>query len=207
MLALSPIRSGVRRRIKSIFIGFSLATLAGIILGCGGCKGTNAVQGEKKSTLNQNLIAKYRLEEADFPTLQYYLATDLVLSRELNNEDVARPQKGKLVQRKGNTVEEVAITQGTPGICERTETDGTGTHWLYISFEKGTVLKFRRHPNEPSYVVSSTHNGSGVDVTFSETVYKTSESQVNAAHVVVGEESLEKFEKKRRNLEGRKLPQ
>ncbi len=158
----------------------------------------------KRTKFNQALIDKYNLHEREFSSLQYYLATDLVIFRELSKEDSARPQKGKLVQSKGEVIEEIGITSDTPGIFVAAEKGKDGTQWLTMSFEQGTQMLFQRRANEDVYTATSFGDGADVTVTvkFLDNTYKASAASVKAAYLVVAEESLENFEKKRKNLKG-----
>jgi hypothetical protein len=160
----------------------------------------------KRTKFNQALIEKYNLKQREFPSLQYYLAGDLVLSRELSKEDSAKPQKGKLVQSKGQVIEEIGITSQTPGVCTAAETDDKGTNWLTMSFEQGTTIFFRQRPSEDCYTVMDTIDGSDSRVKFMGNSYTASRPSVNAAYVVVAEESLENFQKNRKDLKGVVIP-
>jgi hypothetical protein len=159
----------------------------------------------KKTKFNQELVDRYNLKEREFPKLQYYLAADLVLSRELSKEDSKRPQKGKLVQTKGQVIEEIGISSLTPGVCISAETDNKAS-WLVMSFEEGTKISFRRRAGEDSYTATSDDSGAESKVTYMGGVYTASLASVKAAYVVVGEQSLENFQKNRKDLKGVVLP-
>jgi hypothetical protein len=158
-----------------------------------------------KAKFNPALIEKYQLKEREFPSLQYYLASDLVISRELSKEDSKRPQKGKLVQSKGQSIEEIGITSQTPGVCLEATTDGASSY-LTLSFEKGTQMLFRRRANEDSYTAVSVDKGGESEVRFLDNNYKASTAAIRAAYVVVGEQSLENFQRTRKDLKGVPLP-
>jgi len=158
----------------------------------GGCGG-----GEKRTKLDSSLVSKYQLKDQDFKQLQYYLAAQLVLTRQVSKEDKQERVKGKLVDRKGEVVEEVVIDKGTPGVCLKSE-EKYGSHSLEISFEQGTSLTFS---GSTSFIAETDSGG----IKFSGSIYKYESSQRNAAYLEVGIESLEKNEKRRKTLGGRKL--
>ena len=161
-----------------------------------------------RSRFNQELIEKYNLKEQDFALLQFYLADDLILKREVSKEDLKRgTKKGKLVQSKGSMFEEIAIYRDTPGVCVRVEKDESGAKRLSLCFEAGTDLKFGRQQDEASYVAISTDAEEAALVVFAGNTYRTTKFMVRAAYVVVGEESLNNLQVKRKELKGVKLPE
>jgi hypothetical protein len=166
---------------------------------------TGCSWGETKSKLDQNLISKYGLKDEDFKQLQYYLATDLVLTREVSREEKKERVKGELVERQGEVVQEVVINPGTPGVCLGTERLGDGSHRLEISFEEGTSLKFVRLSPEGAYTIEGKEQGDVLDVNFAGDTYRVPKKQADAAYLVVSEKPLKNAETRRRTLGGRKL--
>lgn len=159
-----------------------------------------------KTKFNEEVIAKYKLTEREFPSLQYYVAADLVISREVSKEESKKPTKGKLVQSKGQVIEEIGILSGTPGVCVKAETDKDNVSWMNMSFEAGTAIWFRRRSTEEAYTASCSDKGVNAEIRFLGNVYKTSPDAVRAAYLVVGEQSLENYQKKRKDLKGVELP-
>ena len=189
----------VRQVSRLLLIG-----LLPLVVGCG--TGLSCDGKERKVKLDRALIEKYSLKEADFEQLQYYLANDLVLTREVAREDKRERVQGKLVQREGEVVEEVVIEKGTPGICLGSETKSSGAHWLEISFEEGTSFKFGREGPEDVYTVLREPRGDVIEVEYAGNTYRANKKQGAAAYLVVGEQSLKKAEKKTKELPGRRLP-
>jgi hypothetical protein len=161
--------------------------------------------GVRTSGLSPSLIDQYKLKEEDFKQLQYYLADDLILTRQVHREEKKERVKGKLVKREGEIVEEVVVKKGTPGICLATDKCGTGIQWLEISFEEGSSFKFTRNASNTLYTVVGKEQGRGVDVEFAGNTYRTTKQNGETAYLEVGEESLKNAEKRRRTLSGRKL--
>lgn len=169
-----------------------LLVLCPMLAGCGGVK---------KTKLDSSLVTKYSLKDDDFKGLQYYLADDLVLTRQVSKEEKKERIKGKLVERKGEVVEEVVIKGGTPGVCQKSEIKN-GSRYLEISFEQGTSLNF--YDAYSGYVAVTDSSGG---ITFLGNSYKYESGQRDKAYLEVGVESLEKAEKQRRTLGGRQIPQ
>lgn len=164
-------------------------------------------KGSQKSMLNRELIDKYSLSDKDFESLQYYLAADLVLTREVSKEELSRgTKKGKLVQSKGQTIEEVSISASTPGVCVLLEKDRRGAVSLGLSFEEGTRIGFSKADGN-SYTATTLDDGKEATVVFAGNRYKVSRAAINAAYVVVAEESLDNFQRQRKELKGVKVPQ
>jgi hypothetical protein len=162
-----------------------------------------------KSKFNQELIDKYKISEREFPTLQYYLAADLTITREVSKEDEKKGRvAGKLVHFKGGqTIEEVVISRDTPGMCVSSSTDKKGTSLMVMSFEQGTKISFKRESNEDAYTVVRGWDGVTYTVDFMGATYKATDvASPRAAYLVVTERSLDKFEKNRRELKGVVVP-
>ena len=68
--------------------------------------------------------------------LQYFVSNRIVLQREVSSRSEALA-KGRIVVRKGRTLEQVIIRRGTPGVAV-----DWGPDWVAVSFEKGTRLYF-----------------------------------------------------------------
>jgi hypothetical protein len=124
---------------------FALLPLIALLAGCkkkdSAVNADSAAVNDQRKTLTSQLITKYELKDEDFKQLQYYLAGDLVLRREVQKEEKKEKVKGKLVERFGKIEEEVLVKAGTPGVCLNTKEED-GKRWLEISFEEGTSFKF-----------------------------------------------------------------
>lgn len=68
--------------------------------------------------------------------LQYFASERIVLERELRSRSEALT-RGRVLVRRGRTIEQVIVRRGTPGVAVE-----WGPDWVAVSFEKGTSLVF-----------------------------------------------------------------
>ncbi|MCB0430524.1 MAG: hypothetical protein H6585_12685 [Flavobacteriales bacterium] len=86
-----------------------------------------------KVPFTQQTRDEYKLTEEELKSLQFYTSHDIVLQRWENQGKEKATEDGTLKIRSGQSVEEVVIRAGTPGVVEKV-VDGNR---LAISFEAG----------------------------------------------------------------------
>ncbi len=121
-----------------------VAALSATLMGCG----TTFVP------FTHELRARHNLSNDDLAQLQYYVSHDVTLRREV--QTVGRDiSGGTLKLLEGKTVEEVVITQHTPGVAVSIH-EGTVT----VSFEEGSELRFSLRTGEAMPLrVERSHGG------------------------------------------------
>jgi len=162
---------------------------------------------------NQNYVPftedlKERIERnnIDLSKVQFYLDEKLVLTREIGMQR-AEVNQGVVRLENGRYIHEVIIPAYTPGVCERTATDG-----VYISFEKeNNALKFGRGSNLSSNYFTlygrNWLNGTS-EVTYDGQVFRVSCascSHAGNAKLLVKKSQSDKWNKTTKVVSGRKV--
>jgi hypothetical protein len=174
------------------------ACLAAAILAASGCAANRVA-------FTQPIRTQYDLSAEELKNLQYYLAGDVTLQREIRSEEGEISKSHALVRKEGGVVEQVIVRSGTPGIA----TD-VGETTLTVSFEPGASLVFGSPPTdrdpERKYKLTAERWGDrrGELMYGGKTFYAVDWSGEAFLEVVL--ESLDAVEKKRKVLPGMTLP-
>lgn len=151
-----------------------------------------------------DLYDEYRWTEDELKSIQFYISEDIVLYRQLSSDNV-KIDKGKIVVKNGNKVEEIYIERGTPGIL----VVHPKTEHLGISFESRDNGKFimfgpNKNANGRFVVLAKDWNQSSGKITYGELVYETSSRSAYAA-LMVDLKRARKTQYKTRKAEGSKV--
>jgi hypothetical protein len=92
----------------------------------------------RMTTFTEDLYRDYNWKEADLKKIQFYLADDLTLYRDLDEEGAVRISGGEIRIRDGKKVEEIRFRAGTPGVYLFQPKEG---HFA-ISFEPGDDSRY-----------------------------------------------------------------
>ncbi|MFN8309869.1 MAG: hypothetical protein U0T73_07895 [Chitinophagales bacterium] len=149
------------------------------------------------------LKTKYHLQTTDLMRVQFYVSDPVVLQRKVTDAANAQVVQGKVKIVNGESVEEVIIPRGTPGVLVR---DSAGK--MSISFEKNDdhFLRFGPNPDKRNrYVLlaSDWRNRVGVVNYAGEQFYTSPES--SDAELLIDLRRIEKFSKNERVAGGRKV--
>ncbi|HLK27470.1 MAG TPA: hypothetical protein VKT28_02730 [Puia sp.] len=154
----------------------------------------------------RELKARLERENIDIKQVQFYVDQKLIMSRYLDN-DKAQVTSGVVKLENGRYINEVIVPPFTPGVCEDVSNGN-----LMISFEKGSNdLGFGLGSNYSAnqYVLYGYDwkNGTAV-VNFDNNKFRVrcgTCSDVASARLMIRKSVVDKFEKKTRVLEGRKV--
>jgi len=155
------------------------------------------------SPFTQKLIERNRWSEEELKEIQFYLSSDIVLTRDYNS-GASRIESGEIKMVKGRKVEEVRIPKGTPGVAVfQPKRDK-----LAVSFESQNdrFLIFGPNPKRGgSYVLLATEwkNRRGKVKYDDKQFYTTTES--GFATLLVDIKKSKKVKVKSRSVKGRKV--
>jgi hypothetical protein len=90
------------------------------------------------TTFSEDLYKDYDWKEADLKKIQFYLADDLTLYRNLDDEAAVAISGGEIRVRDGKKVEEIRFRAGTPGVYLFQPKEG---HFA-VSFEPGDDTRY-----------------------------------------------------------------
>ena len=151
----------------------------------------------EKVAFTQQMREQYKLSTDELQNLQYYISSDLTLSREITSGD-REVAKGKLITRTGKLTDEVVVPSYTPGIATNVQPDS-----LFVSFEAGSALKFSTD-SMGVYQVSSRDQSLSSTVIFDGKSYQALEG-ANTAYLLIDKDAISETINKRRVLTGRKI--
>ncbi|MFN8278434.1 MAG: hypothetical protein U0T84_13200 [Chitinophagales bacterium] len=149
------------------------------------------------------LKTKYHLQSSDLMRVQFYLSGPITLQRKVTDVGNAQVVNGKVKLVNGQSMEEVVIPKGTPGVLV---TDGEGK--LSVSFEKTDAHYLRFGPNpdlRQQYVLlaSNWKNKIGL-VHYAGQEYFTS-PESSEAILLIDLKHIRKYSKSERVASGRKV--
>ena len=122
---------------------FGVALAAGLLASA--CASRPTATHAERLAYTDTLAGQWRLDRGQDQALQYYVSDEIRLVRSFsgNQQGVTG---GRLYRAGAQTVEEIVIDPGTPGILL-----GSGPNWKAVSFHPGTYLYFVS--NRPRRVV------------------------------------------------------
>ncbi len=187
---------------RHIFNAICVFSLIGILSGCSSSRRA----GKDYVPFTRQLKERLEKENIDIKQVQFYVDQKLIMSRYLD-DDKAQVKSGVVKLENGRYVNEVVVQPFTPGVCEDI-TNGN----LMISFEKGSNdLGFgigSGYTND-QYVLYGFDwkNGTAV-VNFDSNKFRVrcgTCTDVASAKLMIKKSIVDKFEKKTRVLQGRKV--
>jgi hypothetical protein len=187
---------------KHIFNALCIIALIGFLSSCS----SSRKMSKNYVPFTRELKERLERENIDIKQVQFYVDQKLIMSRYLDN-DKAQVTSGVVKLENGRYINEVIVPPFTPGVCEDI-TNGN----LMISFEKGSNdLGFGLGSNYSTnqYVLYGYDwkNGTAV-VNFDNNKFRVrcgTCSDVASARLMIRKSIVDKFEKKTRVLEGRKV--
>lgn len=187
---------------KTIFHVFLMIAMIGFLTGCSGSRRVS----DNYVPFTKELKERLERENIDIRQVQFYVDQKLIMSRYLDNGKT-QVNSGVVRLENGRYVNEIIIPPFTPGVCDD-QVNGN----LMISFEKGSSdLGFGLGSSYTSnqYVLYGYdwRNGTAV-VNFDNTKFRIrcgTCSDVAGARLMIRKSVIEKFEKKTRVLEGRRV--
>ena len=176
----------------------ALVAISTLISGCSYYQIQNQpVDATEKVAFTQQMREQYKLSTEELQNLQYYISSDLTLTREITSGD-REVTKGKLITKTGLLTDEVIVPSYTPGIATNVQPDS-----LFVSFEAGSALKFSTD-SMGVYQVSSRGKALSSTVIFDGKSYQALEG-ANSAYLLIDKDAISETINKRRVLTGRKL--
>ncbi len=158
--------------------------------------------------MSDALIRTYDLTDQELARLQYYISKDITFSHEVTDgsREVAH---GKLILRDGKAVNEVFVAKLTPGIGVNSWRSASSST-LAVSFEEGTSLEFSSEPsgkNSRMCLAGADWEPHSCDarINFDNSNFWTSKNSGDSC-LLIDKNALSKFQKSRKVLPGRRLP-
>lgn len=175
-----------------------------------GCASAPPGSYAERLPFTDTLGATWNLTRTQARELQYYVSNEIRLVRSFSGSQQGITG-GRLFSQGGQTIEEIVIDPGTPGILL-----ASGPHWKAVSFHPGTYLYFVT--NQPRRFVGQAFdegidryflylpdwNGQGGTVRLGHSPWAAVEDSVHA-HLLVERESI--FDQRSRSFrqEGRRV--
>ncbi|WP_029891377.1 hypothetical protein [Polycyclovorans algicola] len=186
------------------------SVIGAVALLLAGCASAPAETHAERLALTDGLAQQWNLNPSSAQALQYYLSDEIRLVRSFsgNQQGIS---SGRLFSADGQTIEEIVIVPGTPGILL-----ASGPHWKAVSFHPGTYLYFvsnqpRRIVGRPFHQDSDQYflylpdwNGRGGTVRLNHAPWTAVGDSVHA-HLLIERESVFEQDSQLYRQEGRTL--
>ncbi|HEY1190921.1 MAG TPA: hypothetical protein VGE74_25035 [Gemmata sp.] len=163
-----------------------------------------AVQ-DSHTPLTEAVIAEHKLTDMDLKSVQFYIAGTLNLTQKVKKEDKREIVGGKLVQTAGETIHELLVEKGTPGLYVKTTGSGS-SRVIHIAFEKESILQFTLNNGKYQLVGAPQSNGAyKVKFDGCPNEFDLPASDYANAYLLIDRESVNDVTTVREKLSGRKL--
>lgn len=181
--------------IMKIFRNFiSLIAISSLLLSCA-----------PKIPFTQSIRNEHNLKAADLKVLQFYNSHDIVLNRAEKSESEQETVEGTLTIKTGQSVEQIIIKEGTPGLVQSVP----GRKKLRVSFEVGDNegLMFgvaNKKVNERYSLMAPDWQGNRGKIQYNGQTYYTSRNSGDT-YLQFKMRRLNRYIKKQRVVKGRKI--
>lgn len=163
-----------------------------------------------KSPFTQEVRQKYKLTDQELKSIQFWVSDDVVLHREVTDNNEVGTDRGTLKVESGRTIEEVIIRAGTPCVVQEVMDDKK----LVLSFGEGPSemlvfgdvakngVRFRRG-HYYTMLAADFHNGRDV-VEFDGKKFYVADPG-HPVFLLFKMQSIRKLEKTSKTVKGKKL--